>query len=118
MRDMSFSVVQNTTGGLSGPNSARSRLQEVDAVHHRHVPVQQDAVGHAGAAGIQRLLAIAGLGDGEAVRFQDAARDLAHDAAVIDDEAGARHRAAPQAASASASSLATSSTTSSRSSSR
>ena len=40
----------------------------------------------------QRLLAVAGLGDGEAVRFQDAAGDLAHDAAVIDDEANARHR--------------------------
>ncbi len=43
------------------------------------------------AAGVERLLTIAGLGHGEAVRFQDAARDLAHDAAVIDDKAGPAH---------------------------
>ena len=118
MCDMSVSVVQNTTGGRSRAGLGSHRLEEVDAVHHRHVPVEQHAVGHRHVAGVQRLLAVRGLAHREAMRLQDAPGDLAHDAAVIHDQAGAPHGGAVQPGSPSASSRPTSSTTSSRSSSR
>jgi hypothetical protein len=39
-------------------------------------------------ASVQSLLAVGGFGNREAVVLQDAARDLAHDAAVIDNQTG------------------------------
>ena len=35
--------------------------QELEAVHHRHVPVEQDRVGHRLVAGLERLLAVFGF---------------------------------------------------------
>jgi hypothetical protein len=73
-----FSVVQNTTLGWSPP--------ELEAVHHRHVPVQQHRVGQLVLADLERFGAVLGLGDFEFQAFQDPACDLAHDAGIIDHQ--------------------------------
>ena len=57
----SFSVVQKTTTGLLAAALAAQRAQEFDAGHVRHVPVEQDHVGHVRAAGFQRRNAVLGL---------------------------------------------------------
>jgi len=73
---MPFSVVQNTTLGLVAAGHAAKIAKEFETVHHRHVPVEQDRLGQAALAGLQRLLAVLGLDDlevsslpGCAVRF-------------------------------------------------
>ena len=83
---MSFSVVQNTTFGWSRVTALAEQLQELHPAHHRHVPVEQDDVGHPGFAAGQRFLAVAGLLDLELERFEDVPRDLADHLEVIDDQ--------------------------------
>ena len=71
------------------------RPQEVDAVHHRHVPVQQHRIGHPRPAGFQRLLAIRRFVGGEIEVLDNSPRDLAHDTGVIDDQATFHHERLP-----------------------
>src|SRR4051794_14014157 len=61
-------------------------LEEIEAVHHRHVPIEEDRIRHGILADGEGLLAILGLGNGEVHSLQDAAGDLADDAGVVDDE--------------------------------
>jgi hypothetical protein len=49
---MSFSVVQKTTLGWSRMAALAEQLQELHPAHHRHVPVEQDDVGHLGFAAV------------------------------------------------------------------
>src|SRR5205085_97703 len=65
---------------------------ELQAVHGRHTPVEQDGVWHDRLAPGHRLHAVGRLGDLEAEVLQDAARDLADHAAVVDDETGLHGR--------------------------
>ena len=83
---MPFSVVQNTTLGVSPPGNATQMAEEFVAVHDRHVPVEQDRVGHGVLARFERLLAVLGFGDLEIHLFQDAACDFPHDAGIIDNK--------------------------------
>ena len=62
--------------------------EEIDPVHDRHVPVEQDRVRHLARAGLHRLSAVLGLGTAKSQLLQDLPRHLADDAAVIDDKAG------------------------------
>lgn len=71
------------------PELRPQRTEETDAVQHRHVAVEQDRARHLATAGVERLLPVLRFAHGEAVPLQDAARDLAHHAAVIHHEAGA-----------------------------
>ena len=87
MRSRSLSTEQNTTRGASPPGSATGWRSEFQSVHHRHLPVEKDDVGHRRAGPRQALGAVAGLGHLEAQVLENAARDLAHDPAVVDDEA-------------------------------
>src|ERR1043166_6889042 len=48
------------------------RLEELVAVHHRHVPIEQHRVGQLALALRQRLLAALGLGDPKIQPFEDA----------------------------------------------
>jgi len=63
------------------------RGEELHPVHHRHMPVDQNHVRHRAAADGQRFAAVLRLADGEVEILEDAARHLADDAGVIDDEA-------------------------------
>src|SRR5215217_1234894 len=56
------------------------RLEKVIAVHHRHVPVEQDRVGQCAAALLQRLLAVFCLRNLEVEPFENTPRHLADDA--------------------------------------
>ena len=76
----SFSVVQNTTFGCVAAGHAAQIAEEFVAVHHRHVPVEQDRLGQSALADFQRLLAVLGFDDLEIQSFQDAPRDFADDA--------------------------------------
>src|SRR5690606_7506444 len=60
---------------------------ELDAIHHRHVPVEQDQVRHAFAAFVERIPAVLGYADLEFEAFDDVPRDLADHPRVIDDQA-------------------------------
>ena len=60
--------------------------QQLQAVHPRHVPIQQDDFGHRGSAPGESLHAIRRLSDLEADILEDAARDLADHATVVNDE--------------------------------
>jgi hypothetical protein len=62
-------------------------LKELHPAHHRHVPVEQDYIGHAGFAAGQRLLAVASLFDLEFQSFEDVPRNLADHLRIIDDQA-------------------------------
>ncbi|MNN66086.1 hypothetical protein D3C81_1816380 [compost metagenome] len=62
--------------------------QEGQAVHHRHLPVQQHYMGHGSHAIGQGLGAVGGFIDLEAQVLEDTARDLADDPAVVNDQAG------------------------------
>ena len=55
---------------------ASARWPRTQAVHHRHVPVEQDGFGHGALARVERLRAIFGLDDVEAHLFQNTARDF------------------------------------------
>ena len=83
---MSFSVVQKTTFGFLAAGQAAQLAKELETVHDRHVPVEEHGVGHRFRAEVERLLAVLGLGDPEVEPFEDAARDLADHAGVVDDE--------------------------------
>src|SRR5690606_16579704 len=74
--------------GLVVVAALAKQLEEFHTAHHRHVPVEQDDVGHAGLAARQRLAAVAGLVDLEFERFQDMAGDLSDHLAVVNYQAG------------------------------
>ncbi len=50
-----FSVVQNTTLGSSPPGMRRRLPEEFVAVHDRHVPVEQNRLGHCALADFKRF---------------------------------------------------------------
>ncbi len=77
---------------------ALDALQELDAVHLRHLDVHEHEVRVKGGQRLQRRLAAVGRGDVVA-RFQDHAQGLARSQLVVDDEhAGAVGRAHARAA--------------------
>ena len=55
---------------------APQRFEELVAVHHRHVPIEQHGVGQLALAMRQRLLAVLGLGDLELQPLENATSDL------------------------------------------
>ena len=65
---------------------AAQGAEEVDAVHHRHVPVEEDAIRHGLAAGFERLGAVGSLLGLKAQILDDAARDFANDTAIVHDQ--------------------------------
>ncbi len=76
------------------PRHLAQFLEEGVAVHDRHVPVEQDAVGHAGPADRERGLAVVGLLGFERQSLENPASDLADHARIIDHE-HACHGTAP-----------------------
>jgi two-component system cell cycle response regulator CtrA len=63
------------------------QLQELDAAHDRHLPVEQDHVRHFLPALVEGLLAILGFVHDEVDVLEDAPRDFPHHARIIDDQA-------------------------------
>jgi hypothetical protein len=63
-------------------------------VHPRHAQIQEHHVGQPDPAHVERLHAVFRFGNLEFHPFQDAARDLANDAGIIDHETGL-HRFSP-----------------------
>jgi tryptophanase len=53
--------------------------EELVAVHHRHVPVEQHGGGHGAFADFERLLAVLSFSDLEIQAFQNTACDLTND---------------------------------------
>ena len=80
----------------SAPASSAARLiavaplakqpQELHAAHHRHIPVEQDDVGHLGFAARQGLLTVAGFLDLELECLEDVPRNLPDHLGIIDDQ--------------------------------
>src|SRR5260221_1478392 len=62
--------------------------QELDAVHHRHIPVEQYGIGHLPQAGRHGELAVGRLLDGEFEFLEDSPGDFPYDARIVNDEAG------------------------------
>jgi hypothetical protein len=54
--------------------------QEIEPIHDRQVPVEDNQVGHRPHAVIERVAAVVRLGDGKVEILEDAPRDFADDA--------------------------------------
>src|SRR3546814_2511370 len=67
------------------------RAEELNAAHHRHVPVEQDDVGTIDAAKSKRLLSSGRLLAGKGYAFKAMAPDLANDFTVIDNPTRFQH---------------------------
>ena len=67
---------------------AAQMAKEVIAVHHGHVPVEQHRFRHGPFADDQGVHTVFGLDDLKIESFQNTARDLSHDAGIIDNETG------------------------------
>jgi len=63
-------------------------LQESHAIHLRHVQIEKHHVGKVDPTHVESLGAVFRLGNLELHPFQNAARDLANDAGVVDQETG------------------------------
>src|SRR5688572_18076083 len=74
--------------GLAALGARTQSVDELDPAHHRHVPVEQDHVGHARPAVIERSPAVFGLFGAHAQGLDDVARDLSDHARIIDYQAG------------------------------
>ena len=85
---ISFSVVQKTTFGASPPLTGPERPQKFDAVHDRHIPIEQDDLRHTGLTRLQRLLTIGGLGNIEIEFLENFPGDHTNDLGIIDNQAG------------------------------
>jgi hypothetical protein len=72
-RDMVHSVLSGAEHhlGLFAARQAAQTAKEFVAVHHRHVPVEQNRLGQSALADLKRLLAVLGLDDLEIHLFQD-----------------------------------------------
>src|SRR5688500_10423671 len=68
--------------------------QEIDAAHHRHVPVQQDRIGHALQARVHGLATVFRLFDLEIETFEDLPGDHSNNLPIIHHQT-ALHRVAP-----------------------
>ena len=79
MKDKSFSVVQNTTFGACAVGHAAQVLEEAVAVHHGHVPVEQDHIRHLGPARQKSRLAVLGFCDPEIEALDDLPRNFSDD---------------------------------------
>jgi hypothetical protein len=71
--------------GMSRTSGRLDGLGELEAVHARHLDVEQDHVGDCSDQHLQRVDAVLRRRHGEASREQQAARDLAHRERVVDD---------------------------------
>src|ERR1044072_63146 len=87
MRHVVFGGAEYNLRRVAARHAAQC-LEEVVAVHHRHVPVEQDGVGHCAAALLQRLLPVLSFRDLEVETFKNAPRHLADDARVVDHQTG------------------------------
>src|SRR5205085_2485245 len=85
--DIVFSCAEYDLGSVTAGQAAQ-RLEEVVAVHHRHVPVEQYRVGQCDAALLERLLSVLGLDDLEIETFENSPRHLADDARIVDHQTG------------------------------
>src|SRR3982074_1240456 len=85
VRDVGFSGAEHHLGRIPAGHAAQI-AEELIAVHHRHVPVEQYGVGQSALADFQRLLAVLGFDDLEIQAFQDAPCDFSNDARVIDNK--------------------------------
>ena len=70
-------------------------LDEIQAVHNRHIPVQQDGVGHVLPALLKRFRAVAGFNTREFQLFQNAPGDFPDNARIVNDETGLHTLALP-----------------------
>src|SRR4029077_973915 len=64
------------------------RLEEVVAVHHRHIPVEQHRIRHCAAALLEGLLSVLGFRDLEVEAFKNPPRHLPDDARIVDHQTG------------------------------
>src|SRR5712675_2322772 len=79
VRDVVFSGAEHHLGLVSAGHAAQI-AEEFIAVHHGHVPVEQDRLGHGTLADFERFRAVLGFHDLEIKTFQDTACNLANDA--------------------------------------
>src|SRR5882757_5485435 len=79
MGDVVFGGAEHHLGLVAAGHAAQI-AEELVAVHHRHVPVEQDRFRHRALADFERLFAVFGFDDLEVETFQDAARNLSNDA--------------------------------------
>src|SRR3569623_994392 len=73
--------------GPAGERRVAERAQEIHPAHHRHVPVEQDDVGHRILAAVERLASVGGLAHLEIERFEDVAGDLPDHLGIVDNQA-------------------------------
>ena len=62
------------------------QAKELHAAHYRHIPIEQDHVGHLLLATRQGFLAVAGFLDLELERLENVPSDLSDHLRVIDDQ--------------------------------
>ena len=87
MSDVVLGSAENHLGLVAAFAHAQLR-DELDACHDRHVPVQQNHIGHRFGAAIEPFLSVLRFLDLEPKRFENVSRYLADYARVIDDKAG------------------------------
>src|SRR5467141_4324301 len=75
VRDIVFSGAEHHLGLVAAGHAAQI-AKEFIAVHHRHVPVEQDRLRQSALANLKRLLAVLGLDDLEIQTYQNAPCDL------------------------------------------
>jgi hypothetical protein len=85
MIDAIFGGAEHHLGFIAARHAAQMS-KEVVAVHHRHVPVEQNRLGHRALADFKRSSRRPRPRRSEIETFQDAARDLSDDAGIIDDQ--------------------------------
>src|SRR6185295_14327483 len=72
--------------GLIAARHAAQMTHEVVAVHHRHVPVEQDRLRHRALANDQGVHTVFGFDDLKTESFQDAARHFTNNAGILNNE--------------------------------
>src|SRR5450432_650885 len=83
MRDIVLGGAEHHLGLVAAGHAAQI-AEELIAVHHRHVPVEQNRIGQSALADFQGFLTVLGFDNLEVEPFQDTPCDLANDAGVID----------------------------------
>ena len=79
MCDIVFGGAEYHLGRIAAGHAAQI-AEEFIAIHHGHVPVEQNRLGHGALADVQRFRAVLGFDDLEIKTFQNTACDLSNDA--------------------------------------
>src|SRR4051794_40409889 len=72
--------------GLIAARHAAQMTHEVVAVHHRHVPVEQNRLWHRALANDQSVHTVFGFDDVKTESFEDAARHFTNNAGILNNE--------------------------------